>query len=93
MKNLIVFFGVGLFLIFVGVLQIQNVRNALKTGIIAVGMLDTGRARAYDRSKNPFFYHLNFWPCLFAAAVLPLIGIGFIGFAIFLLANPKGAAF
>jgi hypothetical protein len=88
MKNLLVFFCVGPFLIFVGVLQIQNVRRALKTGVIAVGAGDTSRVRAIDRNKNPFFYHLNFWACLFAAIVLPILGIGCIGYGIVLLVNP-----
>jgi hypothetical protein len=88
MKDLLVFFCVGPFLIFVGVLQIQNVRRALKTGVIALGARDTSRLRAIDRNKNPFLYHLNFWPCLFAAIVLPILGIGFIGYGIFLLVNP-----
>jgi hypothetical protein len=88
MKDLIVFFGVGPFLIFVGVLQIQNVRRALKTGVIALGIKDTSRLRAIDRNNKPFLYHLNFWPCLFAAVVLPILGISCIGYGIFLLVNP-----
>ncbi len=87
-KNLLVFFCVGPFSIFVGVLQIQNVRRALKTGVIALGAGDTSRMRAIDRNKNPFLYHLNFWPCLIAAIVLPILGIGSIGYGIFLLVNP-----
>lgn len=74
--------------IFIGFLQIKNVRHALKTGIIAVGIGDTSRVRAFDRNKNPVAYHLNFWPCLFAAIVLPVMAIGSIAYAIFLLVNP-----
>jgi hypothetical protein len=87
-ESLIVYVGLGALEIFIGVLQIRNVRHALKTGIIAVGIRDTGRARAYDRNKNPLAYHLNFWPSLFAAIVLPILGIGSIAYAIFLLTNP-----
>jgi hypothetical protein len=88
MKDLLVFFGVGPFLIFVGILQMLNVRHALKTGIIAAGIRDTSGIQAFDRNKSPIFYHLNFWPCLVAAILLPLIGIGFIGIGIFFLINP-----
>lgn len=87
MKDVIIIFGVGLFSIFVGLRQIQNVRSALKTGIIAVGIRDTSRQRSFDRDKRPIAYHLNFWPSLFAAVALPIIGVGLIGFAIFLLAT------
>jgi hypothetical protein len=88
MKNLLVFFCVGPILIFVGVLQIQNVRRALKTGVITPGIRYPSRKPAIDRNKNPFLYHLSFWPCLFAAIVLPILGIGSIGYGIFLLVNP-----
>jgi hypothetical protein len=86
-ENPIVLLGVGLLLIFIGILQIGNVRRALKTGIIAVSIRDTGKARAYKRDENPLLYHLNFWPSLIAAIVLPLMGAGCIGFAIFLLVS------
>ena len=72
----------------VGVLQICNVRHALKTGTIAVGIRDTSRVREFNRKKNPLLFHLNFWPCLIAAIALPLMGIGFIGAAVFFLTNP-----
>jgi hypothetical protein len=80
--------GLGLLAILVGYLQIQNVRNAIRTGVIAVSIRDTGRNRSYKRDENPLAYHLNFWPSLFAAIVLPIMGIGSIGFAVFLWANP-----
>lgn len=83
-KDLIVFFGVGAFLIFVGALQIGNVRHALKTGVIALGAKDTSRLRAADRKKNPIIFHLNFWPCLFAAISLPVLGAASIGYGILL---------
>ena len=88
MKDLLVFFGVGPFLIFVGFLQMLNVRHALKTGVIATGIADTSGKYAFDRTKTPIFYHLNFWPCLFAAVVLPIMGTSLVGYGIFLLANP-----
>ena len=88
MKDLLIFFGVGAFLIFVGVLQIKNVRRALKTGTIALGAFDTSRMREASRDKNPIIYQLNFWPSLFAAVFLPLLGIGSIGLGIFFLAHP-----
>lgn len=77
----------GLLLIFVGTLQIGNVRRALKTGTISVGVRDTGRKRYFNRTDTPLFYHLNFWPSLFAAIALPLLGAGAIAYEVFLLAT------
>jgi hypothetical protein len=85
MMDSIIFFGCGAFLIFVGVLQIGNVRRAIRTGTIALGAFDTSRMREVNRDKNPLLYQLNFWPCVFAAVGLPLIGVGLIGAGIFFL--------
>jgi hypothetical protein len=84
-KDLVELLFFGAIMIFIGIIQIKNVRRALKTGVISLGIRDTSRLRAADRRKNPIIYHLNFWPCLFAAMVLPLMGASAIGYAIFLM--------
>ena len=87
-ETIVIALGLGPLLIFVGYLQILNILNALRTGVVAVSIRDTGRKRSYKREENPLPYRLNFQPSLIAAIALPIMGIGCIGFAVFLWASP-----
>jgi predicted permease len=80
-KYVIVFLVAGLFLIFVGALNIQNVRRALKTGIVS------GKRETHNRTKNPALYKLTFGISLIAGIALPLMGMSAVVFALYLLAN------
>jgi hypothetical protein len=82
----LIILGLGLFLELIAFLQVQNIRRALKTGIVADSVKSLGRG-AYDRTKNPVLFKLVFGSSVFAAVFGLCVGLGLIGVAIFLLAN------
>ena len=82
----LIMLALGLFFELIGVLNVRNVRRALKTGIVAGRYKSFGPA-TYDRNKNPVLYKLTFGGSLLAGIFALCFGLGCIGLAIFLLAN------
>jgi hypothetical protein len=76
--------GVGSFLVFVGVLNVNNVRRARKTGVVATSIKSLGPS-SYDRRKNPVLYKLALGGSVLGAVVAFCVGLGFIGYAIYML--------
>jgi hypothetical protein len=84
-KELVIILGAGVFLLWVGYLNVVNVRNARKTGKISTSGHELGPL-SYARTQSPFRYAVHYWGSVLAAVVCLTLGSGAIGFGIFLAA-------
>jgi len=78
--------GLGFGSALIGVSQVRNVQRARKTGVIADSIKAIGPG-AYDRRKNPRLYKLTLGGSVLAAVVCLCCALGFIGFAVYVLAT------
>ena len=81
MESALYLLGAGLISLLAALFCVQNIRDAVKTGIVA------DRTGKYDRRKNPKLYKLVFGSNVLAIVVFGLAGTGCLGFGIFLLIN------
>ena len=84
-KDLVVILGAGVILLWVGYLNVENVRHARKTGKIFKSGYELGPL-SYKRTQRPFQYAVHYWGSVLAAVVCLTLGSAAIGFGIFLAA-------
>ena len=82
-KAVVVLLIVGAFLLFVGYVNLENVRNARKTGIISKTGHELGPS-SYKRTQNPIQYSIHYWGSVVSVVVCVVLGSCAIAFGLYL---------